>query len=276
MNEEMTDLGSRSKSFYREWSRWWRAAAQLAWGALLPGAWAEPVETYARVEQFQWEEFFEGERLLKEDGLRAGFGVRGLPLEYPTWQVAARAEATLGRVDYDGQTFAGDPVESNTDYYGMRGEVDLLLRSPNPVGFSFQPRFGIGARYWLRRIAEGDTDAGGYDEGWFMLYARLGGIVQWAIDPQTRIFLSVARRPALYNETYYSIELEDEETFSLKPGRDATWEIEAGLTVQRIRISVFYETLSFEQSNSKIVPPLELFQPESEGRIVGAQIGLLW
>ncbi|HMP75118.1 MAG TPA: hypothetical protein PKE12_02365 [Kiritimatiellia bacterium] len=266
-----TDVAGREKSFCRR-CKFWAACMALAIPALARGG---EFEAYLRAERFAWEEFVDGARILKEDGPRIGGGIRGTLLEFERWRLAARAEATLGRVDYDGQTFGGEPATANSDYFGMRGELDAVLR-PEAEGLRFHPRLGIGARYWLRRIAEGDADEGGYDENWFTLYAKFGGQLVWTLDGNTRIYLGVARRPALANRTYYNIELADDDTFSLEPGRDSTWDVEAGLQHGRVRIAAFYETLSFKESNRKSFPPIEVFQPKSEGSIAGVQVGLVW
>ena len=270
MNKFFTEYGSFKKTFYRAWN-FFAAALLLA----APAARAETFEVYMRLEKFTWEEFDAGERLLEESGPRVGIGLRGTAQSFERWRMDLRADGFLGRVDYDGQTFAGDPIRDNTDYIGARGEVDAVLRPP-AQGVRIHPRFGFGARYWLRRLAEGETDAGGYDEGWFMLYARLGADVVWTVDPKTRFFVNFARRPAIYNRTWYNIRIQDEETFSLEPGREWTWDVEAGWQTDRYTFAVFYETFAFKQSNSKIVPPLEVFQPKSEGQSVGVQMGVLW
>lgn len=264
--------GTSQESFYRAWK--FLALAGVAAFAL--PARGEPFELFMRLEQFRWEEFVDGERLLEEEGPRIGLGLRGTLHHYSRMRFDMRADGFLGRVNYDGQTFAGDPIQENTDYLGVRGELDVVLRPPAASGPRLHPRLGIGARYWLRRLAEGDTDAGGYDEGWFTLYARLGADLVWTIAPDTRFFLCFARRPALYNRTWYSILIEDEESFTLEPGRDWTWDVEAGWSTERYRFAVFYETYAFKQSDSKLFPPLEVFQPKSEGRAAGVQFGVMW
>jgi hypothetical protein len=247
-------------------------AAFLATASL---AHAETFEVHMRLEQFKWEESDKGEKILDESGPRVGVGLRGAVASFPAWRMDLRADGFLGRVEYDGQTFAGDPLQENTDYIGVRGELDAVLGPPAP-GVRAYPRIGFGARYWLRRLARGDTEAGGYDEGWFTLYGRVGADVVWTIDETTRFFVSAARRPAIYNRTWYNIRLEDEETFALEPGRDWSWDIEAGWFTDRYRFAVFYETYAFERSESKIIPPLEVFQPKSQGRAAGVSMGVMW
>ncbi len=258
--------------FYRAW----KFLAAALFGIAACARAAEPFEIFMRLERFTWEEFVDGERLLEEEGPRVGLGLRGTLQEYKRMRLDMRADGLLGRVDYDGQTFAGDPIQENTDYLGVRGELDAVFGIKRTAPVRLHPHLGIGARYWLRRLAEGNTDAGGYDEGWFMLYARLGAELIWQVAPDTRFYFNFARRPAIYNSTWYNIRIQDEETFSLEPGRDWTWDLEAGWVTDRYRFSVYYETYAFKQSDSKLFPPLEVFQPESEGRSAGVQIGVMW
>lgn len=237
---------------------------------------AENLELYGRIEQFTWEEFDEGERLLKEDGQRFGGGIRGILQDFNAWRLGGRLEGIVGAVDYDGQTFGGDPVTDTTDYFGVRAELYGLLFPPSDDVLDIHPIIGLGSRYWIRRLARGMPDRGGYDEGWFTLYAQLGAELQWTLSPTTHLYVRTISRPALYNSTYYSLELDDEETFSLKPGLQSTWELEAGVSAGGLRISCFFETLAFKRSGSRIVPPLEAFQPKSEGTLIGIQLGALW
>ncbi|MCZ7592820.1 MAG: hypothetical protein M5U15_12045 [Kiritimatiellae bacterium] len=236
----------------------------------------ESVELYGRLEQFTWKEFIEGDRILKEDGPRVGVGVRGIIENFNAWRLGLRAEGVIGSVDYDGMTMGGEPAKDKTDYLGLRAEIYSLLVRPSDNAINVHPILGIGSRYWVRRLAQGIPDRGGYDEGWLMVYGQLGAQIQCAIAPDAQLYANAIFRPAIYNTTYYSIELDDEETFWLKPGKRPTWEVEAGLAIARVRFSVFYETLSFSESNVHVVPPLEAFQPKSEGKIIGAQIGVLW
>lgn len=236
----------------------------------------EDVELYVRAEQFTWEEFANGERLLKEDGPRYGLGMRGVIEDFNTWRLAVRAEGMFGEVDYDGHTFAGDPVMDNTDYIGVRGELYASLFPVATNGVSLHPTFGVGSRYWIRRLAEGNVDKGGYDEAWTVVYGRLGVELVCAVSSKTRLYANINVRPALYNNTYYNIEIEDEETFSLSPGRETTWDLEAGLAHGNCKLSFFYETLDFDRSDVRVIPPFEVFQPESEGRMMGVQFGILW
>ncbi len=231
---------------------------------------------YGRAEQLAWEEFSEGARILKEDGLRYGIGVNGIAEDFDIWQLGFRAEGTLGSVDYEGHTFGGEPKSSNTDYFGLRTEIYASFLARDGTGLNAHPILGIGGRYWIRRISKGSANNGGYDEGWLTIYGQLGVELEWIATGNLHLYARMLRRPAIYNNTQYSLELEDEKTFSLKPGRDTTWDLEVGIAYRDIQLSAFYETLSFKRSPSRIVPPIEAYQPESEGTLLGLQLGISW
>lgn len=249
-------------------------ALGLALGALT--ACGETVELYGRFEQFTWEEFINGDRILKEDGPRVAVGVRGILEDFDAWRLGLRVEGVLGSVDYDGMTMGGEPAKDKTDYLGMRAEMFSLFARPSNDGVRVHPLLGIGSRYWVRRLAQGIPDRGGYDEAWLMIYGQIGAQLQWAITPAARLYATAVLRPPIYNTTYYTIELDDEETFWLKPGKRPSWELETGITFARVRLAVFYETLSFSESNIRVVPPLEAFQPKSKAEMIGVQLGVLW
>ncbi|MCO5045520.1 MAG: hypothetical protein M9935_09650 [Kiritimatiellae bacterium] len=248
----------------------------LALLAIAHSASAHDFEFYGRVEQFTWEEFVEGERILEEDGLRYNLGTRATIEDFHYWRLGLRAEGMLGSVDYEGHTVGGNPQSSNTDYFGIQCDLFASLLPRDPTGLNAHPIIGVGGRYWIRRISKGSASDGGYDEAWLAVYGQLGVELQWAATPNTRLFARMLNRPALYNNTQYSLELEDEKNFSLKPGRTTTWELEAGIAYRDIQLSVLYETLAFGRSSSHTVPPHEVFQPESEGSILGLQLALLW
>jgi hypothetical protein len=94
------------------------------------------VSLYGHVENFEWKEFDDdGKQLLKESGPLAG--VRGL-LDLDTgigFHLQGMGEVFFGRIDYDGATQAGDPIDSKTKYSGFLAEVDLIV--PLKVAPSF-------------------------------------------------------------------------------------------------------------------------------------------
>ncbi len=272
MKRVFTDVGNARALFLQTLEIGVLALALLA---PMPAR-AEGFEAYVRVERFLWDEFAEGARLLEEDGLRLGGGFLGVLEDFDHWGLALRIEGAAGQVDYDGQTFGGDPVTATTDYVGFRMDLDGLI-GPRPDGaFAVRGIAGIGSRYWIRRLAEGRAEEGGYDEFWWTVYGRLGFLMEWKPRPGLVVFLRAAARPPIHNRLGLNIDLVDSGEFTLEPGGEWTTDAEAGIRAGEWTFSVFYETLSFAESPIRVFPPIEVFQPRSEGEIAGVQAGLAW
>lgn len=261
-------------------TRWkcWRFLACLLLFEPFCDAFGSPKEIYIRLESFTWKEYSAGEQILKESGPRASVGVRGTWPVQSRIRLSARADGTFGRVDYDGATIGGEPAQDTTMYYGMRVECDVLPNATRSESSTFraEPLIGLGTRWWVRRLAEGESDRGGYDEDWLMAYGRIGATIHQTFPSGDALYFTAAARPALYNTSRYSIRIEENESFRLEPGREWSWEVEAGVLRDRFRIAVFWETLSFGRSASKFFPLLEVYQPESDGRLVGLELGVRW
>ncbi len=132
------------------------------------------------VEAFSWDEFYGGERLLREQGPRLLVGLErdNLHRSWPGLVYRARVRGYLGRVAYRGrsQDAAGVsfPLDTVTDYLG--GEARLLLGQRLgylPGGHFLDLYLGLEGQLWLRDI-QGAVDAGGrYAVGYRELYRLL-------------------------------------------------------------------------------------------------------
>ena len=238
-------------------------------------------EPYAAVSYFIWEEYDNGEKLLEETGpLYAAGGKLRIPI---TGALAAdfRGEIFGGRVDYDGQTWDGDPITTDTDYVGVKLEADLgwdLIVSEKTV---FAPFAGLGARIWERELqntlfwdeAEQQTQiAVGYKEYWQNYYARLGVDASHAFSDRVSVFGTAALKIPMYTEN--EVELTRSLDLELEPGNRYAAYAELGLSIGRIRVSAFYEGLRFSESDPEYgYNDLWFIQPKSEADIYGIQAG---
>ncbi len=133
------------------------------------------------LESFQWEEFYAGERLLREAGLRLTLGLErnGLQRAWPGTVYWLQARAYGGRVGYEGRSQGLDadgqwrsyPLSTDTDYLG--GEARMLLGQR--LGFTRGGRmldlyWGLGYRMWLRNIRNGVDLGGRYAVGYREFY----------------------------------------------------------------------------------------------------------
>jgi len=238
-------------------------------------------EAYAATAYFTWEEYDNGERLLEETGPLFGAGGK---LRVPVrGRLAAdfRGEVFGGRVDYDGQTWDGDPVTTDTDYVGVKLEADLgwdLIASEKTV---FAPFAGLGARIWERELrntlywdeSEQETQvAVGYNEYWQNYYARLGFDASHAFSDRVSAFAAAALKLPI--DTENEVDLTDSLTLELEPGNRYAAYAELGASIGRLRVSLFYEGLRFSESDPEYgYNDLWFIQPESEADIFGINAG---
>ena len=238
-------------------------------------------EPYAAVSYFIWEEYDNGGKLLEETGpLYAAGGKLRMPI---TGALAAdfRGEVFGGRVDYDGQTWGGDPVSTDTDYVGVELEADLgwdLISSEKTV---FAPFAGLGARIWERDLrdslyynesARETRIVLGYEEYWQNYYARLGFDASHAFSDRVSVFGTAALKIPIYTEN--EVELTRSLDLELEPGNRYAAYAELGLSIGRIRVSAFYEGLRFSESDPEYgYDDVWFIQPESEADIYGINAG---
>jgi hypothetical protein len=251
--------------------RWLAATALLAALAGARGA-----EVYVHYEQFKWtEDDVDGRRLVTEDGPLYGVGVRATHPLGPSVELAGRLEGFMGEVDYDGETQAGDQARSTTEYYGLEAELDGRLPFAAADRLRLAPFLGLGARPWLRRLDSSPRDSNGYDEEWLSIYGRAGLRAEWTATANARFFAQAAARRPFSTTTRVSLSFDDgDQDLSLEPKSEWSADAEVGAEIGDARISLFCEQIAFGRSDSESVPPFEIFQPESEGRLVGLRVGL--
>ena len=243
--------------------------------ALLAATNAPALELYVQAQRFTWEEHDQnGQLLLEEEGPLLGLGLVGesrLPGEL-TWR--SRLEGFVGEVDYDGSTVLGAPVRTTTAYYGGKGETDLRWNLATADIFDTGPLGGLSTRGWLRRL-DNSQNSNGYDEGWWMVYARAGWFARWHTGPDWWLDAEAAARLPLYNSARYSLTGADGDgNVSVEPGREIT--TEAALTLRRATwsIGLAYENFAFGRSDPEPLPPFEIFQPESKGDAWSLRVGV--
>jgi autotransporter-like protein len=244
-------------------------------------AYSAEVEVYAAVDSFVWKEFIDGTRLLKESGTLTGLGVSFRKDFADRLVLDASAEIFGGRVGYDGGTQSGVPATSTVDYLGLKLKGDAGKRFSVAGPFTLEPFAGLGYRTWRRGIRNGTTPSGqqvqGYTEQWTTLYARLGARGGMDIPQARSVFLEVGAKLPLYNENtaYFSREGVGPNV-TMHPGWDWSLFAEAGIRMDRIKASVFYDGMRFARSADVAVPGGRIFQPRSTADIYGVKLGVLF
>ena len=160
---------------------------------------ADEYDVYAKIESFTWKEFDGGSQLLKESGPIYGIGLSVKGDIFKSLTLKTRGELFMGSVDYDGQTQAGTPVETDTDYKGLKIEVDGGRKIIEKEESSFEPFVGLGVRRWTRDI-QSTGSAIGYEETWKSLYARLGIRGDHTNPNKLIVFAEAAVKLPIYNE----------------------------------------------------------------------------
>lgn len=241
-----------------------------------------PQQTYvqAGVQQYDWKEFStNGGPLDKESGpmFTVGAGVSDFRRvdSGPIFRTGGRLY--LGTLDYDGQTQAGIPLTTKSNYSGLQFEVlggyrfARWLRGIDLFG-------GGGWEYWNRSLqntlAADGSPAYGYREQYYILYTRFGaGYFQEFGSWSYRI--KAGGKYPLY--TFEHANLGD--GLNLAPGRDlsgfARVSFEFGPSTQsHFGLILSYDTYRFSQSSPKLltnggVPVGYFVQPESHRDIYG-------
>ncbi len=230
-----------------------------------------------RYESFTWREYDRnGRQLLKESGYRVGlqWDRASTRSTAPAW--STRVTAYLGDVDYDGRTQLGTPIDSTTEYHGVRAEALLSLPLATQPGLDLAPFAGLGGHTWLRRLDNtGGFAETGYDEWWVHAYGMIGVDARW----QRPSFAWLARLGARYPGhawVQYDFTLPDgTDDATVDTDHAPAWFGELGVTTTGgYVITAFAERTTYERSNSKTYGSVSVFQPESETTSYGLTVGV--
>ncbi len=231
------------------------------------------LDTYLKVESFSWKEFDNNEnQLLKESGpiFAIGYSVK--------WNIKpltlkSKAELFGGSINYDGRaTGSGIPiyVETETEYLGVKIELDSGWKFTVKEKSSLEPYAGLGVRRWKRDIESTDSTIG-LEETWRSVYARLGIRGDHIHPNQIKTFFEVGVILPFDNEN----ELEGHDfTVTVEPGKNASVFAEAGLKWKLLKTIIFYEVMKFSKSDTVTVRGVQVWQPKSEADIFGINIGV--
>jgi len=230
---------------------------------------------YLKAEQFVWKEFQGGSRLLKESGPRYGLGIDRL-YERNRMTFRPMAEAYGGSVDYDGQTQAGAPVATETNYLGGKAGFDAGAVITLGPALRLEPIVGLRADYWERDI-ESTGEAIGYRERWESFSLRGGLRGETGSGPAgIRVFGEAALTWPFSNANRADLPVVGK--VKVRPEGKLGWSAEAGMKAGPVRIALFYEAVNFSKSDEAVVPigaglALVVFQPDSEYYVYGLSAG---
>ncbi|MCR4302590.1 MAG: hypothetical protein NUV51_13395 [Sulfuricaulis sp.] len=247
---------------------------------------ASPLTLSVGVESFDWREYSGGQRLLRETGPRLTIGLTLNHLLHGNLAkpYALEFRGYVGFIDYDGQTQAGVPVQTDVDYFGFTAEymgAHPLRESPGT-----NVLFGLGVDTWMRDIQDGiaanGTPAFGYQEDYFVLYGKLGPGFLFQSGAR-RFFLQFGIKYPFYTyERAYLSTVGYDDDVDLKPGKKisgfAKWQMIGGKEKGKSRFgaSLYYDSHRFSTSAAKTVSAggtlYSVRQPESRMDVLGASL----
>lgn len=246
--------------------------------AFCPTAYAGEMDVYLKVDDYRWNEYQNGSRLLRETGILVGPGFSYWKEFSNHMTLKPLAELFVGNVDYDGSTQGGSPVKTKVTYVGVKMQCDAGRRFGIGEKSFIEPFGGLGMRSWSRDIQDSTTSSGtvavGYTEEWITAFARFGVRGGVPVSEETRFFAEGGVKLPFYNKnSVYLNSGNNSPDFTLYPGLQASWFSEAGMTMHHFKASVFYDSLRFSQSRNVNTSIGSAYQPSSSADLLGVKLG---
>ncbi|MDA3798999.1 MAG: hypothetical protein PF692_07955 [Kiritimatiellae bacterium] len=235
------------------------------------------VDSYVFAEDFSWTEDIPhlGSEFVDESGVRYGVGMAVNNFNPDTICLKFSGEAYLGQVDYKGgimNKLTGDyvPYDSDTSYYGVRGNIDM--------GYAFvineihyvMPYAGYGIDMWDRVLdAKLFEESGGYgySELWIYSYVRIGAVSEFTITPQINFFGDLCLNVLPFTYEYIT---DDGQNIDLQPDGQLGFDLTVGFSYNQLLLSFFWSEKNFDKSDVED----GYYQPDSKETRIGIQAGL--
>jgi len=221
---------------------------------------------------YQWDE--KGVDV-EEEGWVHGAEI-GANVKYHDFVLTKKFTILGGEVDYDGATWGGDSISSNTEYDGWSLELDVGKSFKVSKCFEITPYVMLGYEYWKRHL-ENTLFSLGYAEKWKVWYTGVGVRPVYNIGSYY-LFGDVYVR---YNfDVRNEVELLD---VTVKPDEAWSYGVEAGIGVKnvakkglKVEFSAFYAHDNFDASSWKYSSVIDDYvrQPESDRDILGFKLGV--
>ncbi len=240
---------------------------------------------YLQVKGYNWTEYIDGDQVLEESGPLFGIGLR-LDPDPLKLSVQGKVEAYFGQVEYDGQTMDGVPLDDETAYVGVLGDLDGVFPAwINAAKSSAILLFGgAGVHVWDRELGQENEDLG-YTEGWYMFYGRLGGGFYAIESGVVKGYATAGVKVPFFTQNSITVEdATDEQDVDLEPEGQPGPFIEAGWRWKKYFVNAFYEYTKLDMSDVETILvqfpgtteaiPWEIYQPESEVHILGVNAGM--
>lgn len=226
-------------------------------------------DLYARVDYFTWKEFIDSYQVLEETGplVSIGYLREGI-------HTRIRAELFVGDMNYEGETMAGVPLDSQTGYFGGRFDFDLLARRPTPGGF-VEFFAGLGTRAWQRDLKAGwdaeENPVISYQEDWWTVYLYGGLGISRALSPTLELYGSARAGATVFTRQHVSLD-----DVYLQPRAGFHGAMEFGLRGKHLAMAVRMEMMAWAESSAVATWSdgewWGIYQPQSEMSTIGLSL----
>jgi hypothetical protein len=227
-------------------------------------------------EHFDWKEFDNsGSQILKEFGprLTLSFNLTQDKKDDKGLLFAYRGKLYGGKVTYDGATFAGTPLVTDTKYTGMSHEGQAIFRYDYERG-KLDYVIGLGWDSWRRAIR---NDALSLDqlEDYNIYYLRLG--LNYDHPGKPGMHGGAGIKHTLYTtEDAHLTDLGYSPNPTINPGKSLSAYAELGYRLSNTKWDLvgYYDSYDFSASDPITTqrPPgtdVQLYQPKSEMKLLG-------
>lgn len=221
---------------------------------------------YTRIDYFQWQETFDGERYRINEGVAPtlGWQQRGGRQRY-------RFDVFGARPDYDA-SLNGEIISNVTDYLGLRGEYELMWEPPKWPHLSLFA--GVGSRYFVRStpdiIAQGMLISG-YQQSWWTFYPYVGYETRRTMKTNGELYASCRVGMTAFTREHVS-----SSDLVLFPRPNIMLQSEIGWRGPRLSLACFTELMKWSVSPQVLNDDREVLhlvrQPQSAMITLGGKI----
>ncbi len=259
-----------------------RLLCQAALGGLCI-SWLSPAaaewELAFAVEDFSYEE----PSLMKEEGTLYGGRVRWHSVNEQGFSLELQTTLLGGELDYDGYTWGGEPVQTDTD--------DVVWQGAVLAGYAFASRdliaySGLGGRYWRQEL----KGVGGYEREIEWLYVPLGLDWQgsfvnnrwsWSARAEGRWLITgeVTSHLSDVSRAFSDVENDVDDGYGYELSLSLRYRLEPSSVVEALVITPYYQYWDVDRSDLQPlrawgVPVAEVYEPDNETEILGIRLGL--
>ncbi len=206
--------------------------------SVLNQTWLDESVWYTRIDYFQWQETFEGQRFMQNEGVAPTLG-----WQQRRGQERYRFDLFGARPEYYAP-IDGHAVSNVTDYLGLRGEYELMWEPQKTPHYSYFA--GIGSRYFVRSIPDvivRNRLYYGYQESWWTFYPYVGFETRRTLKPGRELYGMTRVGMTAFTREHIT---HNDVTLFPRPG--VTVQSEFGLRGPRLAFSWFTELMTWSMS----------------------------